>query len=305
MSLVENALQKAKQASKQPVAPQTQAAVDGASSLESGEAGRAARVAQRKLPRGTPITLDVEELRKLGLMPEASEERRQLEQYRFIKRQLLKPAAVPDAESSALRSENLMMVASALPNEGKTYTAFNLALTIARGRDFAVLLVDADPAMHRLTDVLQLRDRRGLMDLLHDPELLLEDVIVPTNVPRFAVIPAGPTDETATELLASQRMVKIADELRDRYADHIVLFDSGPLTLTSEAPVLASVVDRVVMVVSAGVTLRHSVTDALSRLNEAVPVSLILNGWEPIGITDQYYGRHYYYGENARNPGRV
>jgi exopolysaccharide/PEP-CTERM locus tyrosine autokinase len=252
------------------------------------------------------ITLDLGHLQQVGLLPEAAEAWRTRDQYRVIKRHLLRPLAEGEAESELARRKNLIMVTSSLPAEGKTYTAFNLGLSIARERDYSVILVDADIAKRDLSQKLGLQKFRGLVDLLRDDMLTLADVIVPTNIPGLKVIPSGPFDETASELLASLQMVKRVNELLRDFSGDVVLFDSGPLIVSNEASVLADRVGQIAMIVHAGVTLQDSVTEALSRINSEAPIGVILNGWEPTAIFEQqYYGTQYGYGGNGDGADKV
>jgi exopolysaccharide/PEP-CTERM locus tyrosine autokinase len=301
MSFIETSLRKARaaaaaaaSASAKPTSPELPSKSDptrGLPGLPQTAPGAPPR--ERRAPSSPPLVLDAEKLRKIGLLPGEADGWRLRDQYRVIKRQLLRSLA----DQPPLRLGNLIMVTSSLPEEGKTYTTFNLGVSIARERDYSVMLVDADLAKCGLTSELGLRDRPGLIDLLKNEQLALEDVIVPTTIPGLKVIPSGESDDIAAELLASSVMGKRAAELHSSYADHIVLFDSGPLLIASEAPVLADAVGQIAMVVHAGTTLQDSVTDALSKINREIPIGLILNGWEPVALSEQeYYGKHSEYG---------
>jgi exopolysaccharide/PEP-CTERM locus tyrosine autokinase len=181
------------------------------------------------------------------------------------------------------------VVTSALPGEGKTYCAINLAMSIAMERDITVLLVDADVARPSVLKVLGLGAEAGLMDILMNDELELADVILKTNVPTLSILPAGRSNRHATELLASRSMSTLLSEIANRYADRIVIFDSPPLLITTEASVLAAQMGQVVMVVEAETTTQNAVREALRLLDSCKHINLIYNKIKAFPGTE-YYG---------------
>jgi exopolysaccharide/PEP-CTERM locus tyrosine autokinase len=197
------------------------------------------------------------------------------EDFRNIKRPLLRNAR--GAEGNAIKHGNLIIITSALPGEGKTYCAVNLALSIAMEMDMTVLLVDADVARPSVLKVLGLAAETGLMDVLLDDDMTLSDVILKTNIPTLSILPAGRSNKHSTELLASRTMSKLLSEIANRYADRIVIFDSPPLLITTEANVLASQMGQVVMVVEAETTTQHAVKEALQKIDSCAHISFIYN----------------------------
>ena len=197
------------------------------------------------------------------------------EDFRNIKRPLLRNAR--GAEGNAIKHGNLIIVTSALPGEGKTYCAINLALSIAMEMDMTVLLVDADVARPSVLKVLGLSAEAGLMDVLLDDDKTLSDVILKTNISTLSILPAGRRNKHATELLASRTMSKLLSEIANRYADRIVIFDSPPLLITTESNVLAAQMGQVVMVVEAEKTTQHAVKEALRKIDSCHHISLIYN----------------------------
>jgi Mrp family chromosome partitioning ATPase len=137
--------------------------------------------------------------------------------------------------------------------------------------------VDADVARPSVLRVLGVPAAPGLMDILLDDTLNLGDVILRTNIPTLSLLPAGRNNKHATELLASQTMSALLDEIATRYPERIVIFDSPPLLLTSEASVLASRMGQVVMVVESETTTQREVREALRRLENCPRVDLICN----------------------------
>lgn len=197
------------------------------------------------------------------------------EEFRVIKRPLIENAFSTNGRT--VNRNNLIMVTSALPGEGKTFTAINLAISIAMELDHTVLLVDADVARPSVLRTLGLKSEAGLMDVLLDPKLDIADVLLKTNIDTLSILPAGKNHRHATELLASQTMSSLLDEIASRYPDRIVIFDSPPLLLTSEARVLASQMGQIVVVVEAETTTMHAVKSALSQIETCANVNLVYN----------------------------
>jgi receptor protein-tyrosine kinase len=185
------------------------------------------------------------------------------------------------------------MLTSSLPGEGKTYSAINLAMSIAMELDHTVLLVDADVARPSVLRTLGLPTQRGLMDLLVDDKLDMADVMLRTNVDTLSILPAGTSTPRATELLASSTMSHLVNEIAARYPDRIVIFDSPPLLLTSESRVLASHMGQIVVVVEAQTTTQHAVKEALSQLEGLNNVSLIYNKTRDLPGIEETYDYHY------------
>jgi exopolysaccharide/PEP-CTERM locus tyrosine autokinase len=186
------------------------------------------------------------------------------------------------------------MMASAMPGEGKTFTSINLAFSMALERDVSVLLVDADVAKPHISKLFGLDSEPGLLDLLQDDSIAAESLILPTNVPRLSVLPAGRHSNEATELLASARMKEIMDEVARYDASRITLLDSPPLLLTTESQALAQIAGQIVVVVRAGITPQGVLQDALSYFAEDKSVSLILNQSVETAAAGYYY---YGYGD--------
>jgi Mrp family chromosome partitioning ATPase len=131
------------------------------------------------------------------------------------------------------------------------------------------------------------------MDVLLDETLDVADVMLRTNVDTLSILPAGTSTPRATELLASQAMNTLVDEIANRYPDRIVIFDSPPLLLTSEAHVLASHMGQIVVVVEAEETTQHAVQEALAQLEGMDNVNLIYNKTREFPGTETY---NYNYG---------
>jgi receptor protein-tyrosine kinase len=236
----------------------------------------------------TSIVVDRERLREAGFLAPEEYERRLAEEYRRIKRPLLAHAFGIGA--TRVEAGNLIMIASALSGEGKTHTCINLALSMAMEKDRTVLLVDGDVAKPTISQVFGVEGQPGLLDVLEGAEL--NDVLMHTDIPGLRLLPAGRPREGATELLASDRMRALADELSERYPDRVILFDSPPLLATSESQAIAAAVGQVALVVASGTTRRSVVKDALEHLRPELAVNIILNKQRYV-TGDGYYGGYY------------
>ncbi len=238
------------------------------------------------------VDLDLAALERSGFVVPSAQRSRRGEEFRIIKRPLILNAAGKGA--SPVRRGNLIMVSSALPGEGKSFTALNLALSIAAELDHTVLLVDSDVARPSMPRMLGLDpERKGLLDLLSG-SASMTDVLLRTNVPKLSVLPSGKPRAHATEMLGSESMNQLLEEMAARYADRIIIFDSPPLLMTTEARVLASHVGQLVMVVHAGRTLQSQVRSALAAV-QATPVRLMLLN-QAVGQQQDEYGYGYSYG---------
>lgn len=226
-------------------------------------------------PPAHRVAVPQDKIRDAGMIIPDERRSRIKEEYRLIKRPLLMNAAGKGA--SLPEFPNLMMVTSANPGEGKTFTAINLALSIASERDLTVLLVDADMLKPRLSAFFDVEQQPGLVDLLVDDRLSLPEVVVATDIPSLSLLPAGNTHHLTTELMASRNMRDLAETLCRYYPDQIVIFDTPPLLATPEASVLAHLVGQIVMVVEARRTLQSQVREALTLLDPDMIVGFVMN----------------------------
>lgn len=232
--------------------------------------------------------IDLERLQQQGFLTPDTGRTPLAEEFRHVKRTLIENAS--RFGSLQGRHGNLLMVTSALPREGKTFCAINLAMSIAMELDHTVLLVDADVAQPAIPPVLGLQAENGLLDLLHDRQLDLKDLMYSTNVERLRILPAGRSHKRATELLASQAMDRLLDEIAGRYRDRFIIFDSPPILPTSEARALSKKMGQIVMVVEAESTTQHNVKTALQKLGNSANVSLLYNKAKSLS-------NHYIYGD--------
>jgi exopolysaccharide/PEP-CTERM locus tyrosine autokinase len=245
--------------------------------------------AHAPVARAVPKTveLDLERMRKMGMVTAAGGRTALREDFRIIKRPLLQRAFAARAPGD--KPGNLIMVTSSVAGEGKTWCSINLAMSIAMELDHTVLLVEADVARPSVLRTLGLPNQRGLMDVLVDDKLDVADVMLRTNVDTLSILPAGTSTPRATELLASSTMSALVREIAHRYPDRIVIFDSPPLLMTSEARVLAAHMGQIAVVVEAEMTTQHTVMEALSQLEGFNNVNLIYNKTRDLAGVDVSY----------------
>lgn len=246
------------------------------------------------------VNLDMLQLAAAGIVTPDAPRTNIADQYRVIKRPLIHNAVGKGAVP--LNHGNLIMVTSAISGEGKSFTAVNLAMSIAAELDHTVMLVDADVARPSILRMLGLPPGPGLLDVL-EGQAEMSRVMLRTNIDKLTLLPSGTPHPRATELLASDAMRQLLDDIATRYRDRIVIFDSPPLLLTTESRVLATHMGQIVVVVHAGQTLQADVQHALSTI-EACPVKLMLLN-KARGNADGAYGYTYGYGysEQEKQPG--
>jgi len=294
MSVIENALKRLQ--GQRPAAGGAETA-DTASYGSVAAAGAARR---REAPADAvaperAVAIDQHALRAAGMLPPAHQEHELAQQYRRIKRPLINNALGRGV--APLARGNLIMVTSAVPGEGKTFMTLNLALSMRLEEDVTVLLVDGDVVNPRITQILGVENQPGLLDSVRDPALSVSAAILPTDVPGLSFLPAGRQDANATELVASARMHDVVSKLASDDPARMVLFDSAPLLVTTEAQALVHFAGQVVVVVRAGHTPQHVLFDALETLADDKPVSLVLNQ----NMRHSHSGYYYEYGTGAKS----
>jgi protein-tyrosine kinase len=236
------------------------------------------------------MTLNMDAMRARGYLPETGKDRQFADHYRRIKRPLIDKAV---AGGEGIGEPRVIMITSALPGDGKTFTSINLALSMALERDFSVLLVDCDVAKRQVSDVVGLREESGLLDALVDGALDAESLIVQTGLGGLSILPAGRRVESTAELLSSNRMQQIVANLCKRNPNRIVLLDSPPLLITNEGRTLVKIARQIVLVVRAGYTPRHAVQEALGLFDPQQAGGIILNQVQ-VSRLEGYYGYESY-----------
>jgi protein-tyrosine kinase len=275
----------------------------GLAELPAAPAASTAERAETRAPIGAgepvePIGIDLARLRARGFITPGSAPSVLQQQFRIIKRPLIANAFGRGANADPRGKR--VMVTSALPGEGKSFCAINLAMSVAAERDHQVLLVDADVARPSVPRELGVRTGAGLMDWLIDGAVDIDTLVRPTNVEKLAILSAGRHDAHATELIASSAMTRLLDVLSERYPDRLIVFDSPPLLVTTESRVLASHMGQIVVVVEADKTSRESVNAAIETIQGCEIVGLLLNKATQSSSKGHYDYQGYGYGTSER-----
>ena len=247
------------------------------------------------VPQKPPRQIDFAALRAAGMLAAEHERKSFSHVFRNIKRPILARAAQRGTGSPENARANVLLVTSAVPGDGKTFTAINLALSLALEKDKQVILIDGDVVRRELSRRLGFGGEGGLIDLLEDPSRSLDEFLLQTDVPSLMVLPAGNTSQHATELLSSGRMRSILEQCSSS-RDSLVIFDSSPLLLTTESAAIAELAGQALLVVREGYTTKDMILRALPRLQACPSVSLLLN--QSLSSPDGGYG--YEYGEAAQ-----
>ena len=269
---------------------------DFGSALRPGPApvqARAEAPARASAPRRR-ASVDRDRLRAAGfILPDAAATGL-VEEFRIIKRQILLGASgKTDMPEEKRRS---VLICSAQPDEGKTFCAVNLAVSLAGEKEVEVLLVDGDFSKPEVLSILGIEGGPGLIDALADSSIDPETLVIGTDIEGLSVLPAGRQVNDVTELLSSERTRAVLASLAGASRRRLVIFDSPPALAASPAAVLASHVGQIVMVVRADRTTEADLKEAVGLLNACEDISLILNG-AGFAANGRRFGSYYGYGQ--------
>lgn len=311
MSIIEKALAKRRQKQKQKQTAQTIAnsqSVDEQQIKEESLTAAKIEIDEPDLAKTTKIEntsninsdnyieLNGESLVERGFIFDPAQRKETQEEFRAIKRKLLNNAFGP--ASKTLNNSNLIMVTSSNPDEGKTFISINLALSIALEQDKTVLLIDADVLRPSLNHELGFGDKKGLLEYLLSEINSLQQIIYGTNIPNLKIIPAGVPHNLTNELLASDRMISLANELAARYPNRVVIFDCPPILGVNETPILSTLMGQAIIVVEESKTKLVDVVQATSQLTEDIALGIVMN--KTLKSTKDTYG-YYGYGNSSED----
>ena len=239
---------------------------------------------------GNVRMIDMAALQNAGMIDWTHTRNRITEEFRIIRSQVLRASFAPQSPEHGLH--NLVMLTSARPGEGKSFTSLNMAASIAQQNDYKVLLVDADSKPRSIGQLLGLANMPGLMDIAADHSLDPDRLIVPTAIDTLTVLPIGHHDHRSAELFTNRRTANIIQELGRRYADRIVIIDAPPALSSSDPATLAPIVGQIVVVVEADKTQREEVESTLDLIQACPSISLLLNKIQL--STKHAFGAYYY-----------
>ena len=205
------------------------------------------------------------------------------EQFKILRTNLLYPVSGTAPQS--------ILVTGALPGEGKSFVAANLAISIALNINKHVLLIDCDlrkPNIHRMFGFGEVP---GLSEYLvehHD----MESLLLKTNVDKLTLLPGGSVPPNPSELMSTERMSALIQEVRARYHDRLIVLDSPPPVLAAETAFLARCVDGIILVVKQGSTPREEVEALMNSVGSDNIIGCVVNQLD-LQIS-KYYGRKKY-----------
>jgi len=228
---------------------------------------------------GERLRLDYAHLTRQGFVTPGSLASSMAREVSAAKRRLLRRINFFDrgGPQGDRRGENLILVTSAKPGEGKTFLSINFALSLALEEKLGVLLVDADLAAPRLSTIFRLDGQPGLSDRLRGSVHNLGTLLHRTDPVLLDVLPAGAGPDSPTELIGAPTLAATLRDAAVRYSDGLVIIDGPPVLATTEAPILAQQATHVVLVVAAGHSTQEDVALALELLGCDGKISLLLN----------------------------
>jgi protein-tyrosine kinase len=176
---------------------------------------------------------------------------------------------------------NVLAVTSPGSGEGKTLTAINLAISIAREVDYSVLLVDANLRHPWMLEHLGLSRRQGLSDYLTGEVPLPELLIQSDRIKHLVLLPAGQALANSAEMLNSPKMAELVKQMKSRYHSRIIIFDLPPVLTSADALAFSPYVDAALLVIEEGQTQKQDVERAVELLSNTNIVGTVLNKAEP------------------------
>ena len=218
--------------------------------------------------------IDYDCLKQAGYLTPDSRESALAETFRHIENPILQtafPINIPDTR------RNLLMVTSPQAEDGKTFCAINLAMSIALLEDTRVLLIDANMKRPGIARRLGIEATTGLVELMAGTSLTPADVTIQTDLANLAIIPSGQPNSRVGDGWISRRMRLIVQELALEDPDRLIIFDTPPVLECSSTSLIAGYVGQALMVVGSGRTKRHLIDKALLQIQCAEEIKLVIN----------------------------
>jgi exopolysaccharide/PEP-CTERM locus tyrosine autokinase len=242
------------------------------------------------------LTLDRGRLASFGVAIPSNARSRTVEEFRLVKRNLITAWSQSDLINDPATSR-IIMITSARPGEGKTFSALNLALAFASEHDVKALLVDVDTQHPGLPKILGFPSDKGIVDVLTG-NLGVTEALIQTSLPNLMILPAGRGGPHVPELLSSRQMGVLLAELTRRLPDHYIIIDTPPCMASSDAAALAPLVGQIVFIVEAHSTQQAEIEAGLSMLSSCPRISLLLNKSD--SLSSEHFGS---YGYNYHSAG--
>ncbi len=213
-----------------------------------------------------------------GLKPYSME----AEQFRILKNSILFPETG--------RPPRIVLVTSKFPGDGKSFVAANLAVSIARSIDEYVLLMDCDLRAPTIHSKFGYDPAPGLSEYLTDGRPL-SSIFRKTHINKLTILPAGTPPANPSELISSEQMKRLVQEMKSRYDDRYIIIDSPPPHITSESSALARLVDGIIIVVKTGSTRKQDIQDLIDSYGKKNILGVVMN----FADKQQKYGYKNYY----------
>jgi protein-tyrosine kinase len=253
--------------------------------------GNVGDVGERPVVAPRPA-IETASLERAGMFDWSQGRSRIAEEFRLAHRQLLRAAFAPSAERGVA---NLVMVTSARPGEGKTFTALNLAGSVASQADHDVLLIDVDFKRESICKALGLADAAGVLDLAANPSLDPAEVILRTEMEHLSILPVGRERSRNSELVAGRDMTQVIQRLGRQYSNRLLILDATPCLSTSDPAAIAPAVGQILFVIEAERTQRDEVEASLDLIQTCPSILLLLNKMQ---VSNRYtfgaYSNYYY-----------
>jgi protein-tyrosine kinase len=294
VSFINKALEKAKSLHHKKVEPQSPAS-QGLSGMpfpdleEIAEFGETPGEIHYTYTRKMAVNMDL--LRRQRLIVNGSD-KVLWEAYKLLRTHIL--------HRTKSEHRNTLMFTGPLPNEGKSLTAVNLAISISQKVGQTVMLVDGDLRNPTINRYLDLPAGPGLIDFLTSGYPIADSLVHPEGLANLVVLPAGSSTTDSAELLSSPRMLELVRELKHFYPDRYVLFDLPPL-IYADSLAFAPLVDGIILVVEAGKTPREEIMRIKDMLKEFPVLGFVLNKIDSMPVTYDYYPQ-YYADQNSQKP---
>ena len=239
------------------------------------------------------MTLDRPQLAQRGILMPWTTTARVVEEFRIIKRNLMTEWQAMEKRPADENFSRVVMVTSARPREGKTFSSINLALAFTAEEKFTTILIDADTIHGDTVRTLQILPEPGLTDVLAG-KLPLSDVLVQTDLENLVVLPPGAPGPHVPELLTSAAPAHLISTITERYPNHVIVMDTPPCLASTDPTALAVIARQVVFVVEATHTQQPEIESALNMIGGCSNISLLLN-LVPDSASEHFGSYSYYY----------
>jgi protein-tyrosine kinase len=186
-----------------------------------------------------------------------------------------------------------ILITSAIPGEGKSFVCANLGVSIAQGLEKEALLVECDLRRPSLSKLLGLSNSRGLVDYLQSGTPI-EQLVQQTAMPKLSVLSSGKPPKNPAELIDTQKMTSLIDDLEKQNPNRLIIFDSPPIQAAAETDILAKRVDKVILVIRWGYARREHAKQLIELLGRDKILGVIFNAFEMNRLESKLQG--YYYG---------